>query len=304
VKPLKSASQVNGVLLLDKPVGLTSNAALQRTKRLLNAAKAGHTGTLDPLASGLLPLCFGEATRFSGALLDADKSYLACIRLGETTRTGDAEGEVLTRCAVDVSREQLAGCLQRFVGDIEQTPPMFSALKHKGRPLYQYARSGVQVEREGRTVTIRSIELERFSGEDLEIRVTCSKGTYIRVLAEGIGQALGCGAHLSGLRRTRVGEMSETAAIALPDLEALSPSGRLEQLRPVDEFLSSFPAFTFDAERARRLLKGQPLAHCAEGGPGTVRLYDPEGRFLGLGDYDAEGIVRPKRVISLEALCH
>src|SRR5574343_735181 len=200
--------QVDGVLLLDKPLGMTSNDALQKARRLFSAAKGGHTGTLDPLATGLLPLCFGEATKFSADLLDADKTYEAVLKLGVTTDSGDAEGSVVATAEVNVDATQIADVLRQFTGDIQQIPPMHSALKRDGRPLYELARQGIEVEREARAVTIHRIDLLAFAGDRLQIRVACSKGTYIRVLAADIGQALGCGAHLAGLRRSGVGGLA------------------------------------------------------------------------------------------------
>src|SRR4051812_47701901 len=199
------ARDVDGVLLLDKPSGISSNAALQSARRLFAARRAGHTGTLDPMATGLLVLCFGEATKFSGALLDADKAYAARVRLGARTSTGDAEGEVIERREVRAGPAQIEAALARFRGGIEQVPPMHSAIKHLGRPLYAYARKGETVERSARRVVIRELVLEGMSGEEIDLRVACSKGTYIRTLAEDIGEALGCGGHLSALRRTAVG---------------------------------------------------------------------------------------------------
>ena len=203
----KTWKQVDGVLLLDKPLGLTSNDALQKVRRLFSAAKGGHTGTLDPLATGLLPLCFGEATKFSADLLDADKTYESVVKLGVTTDSGDAEGQVIANATVEVKKEQISEILPQFIGDIQQIPPMHSALKRDGRPLYELARKGIEVEREPRAVTIYGIDCLDFSGDLLTLRVACSKGTYIRVLAADIGLALGCGAHLAGLRRTVVGDL-------------------------------------------------------------------------------------------------
>jgi tRNA pseudouridine55 synthase len=222
LQPKRIKRAINGVLLLDKPLGFSSNQALQRVKWLYQAAKAGHTGSLDPLATGLLPICLGEATKFSHYLLDADKSYRALIRLGSTTTTADAEGEVLTRSDVHVDQAQLESVLKSFVGDIVQVPPMYSALKHAGKALYEYARAGVDIERKGREVTIHQIMLERFEGELLEIVVTCSKGTYIRTLAEDIGDALGCGAHLAGLRRLTTAHLKLENAVTIEQLEAMA----------------------------------------------------------------------------------
>ena len=222
----KAWKQVDGVLLLDKPLGLTSNDALQKARRLFSAAKGGHTGTLDPLATGLLPLCFGEATKFSADLLDADKTYEAVLRLGVTTDSGDADGTVVETAPVDIGESDVFGVLPRFTGDILQVPPMHSALKRNGRPLYELARQGIEVERDARAVTIHALDVLDFSGATLTLRVACSKGTYIRVLAADIGQALGCGAHLAALRRTVVGDLDLAQAVTLAELEALDEGGR------------------------------------------------------------------------------
>ena len=225
-KPRRTWKQVDGVLLLDKPLHLSSNDALQKARRFFSAAKAGHTGTLDPLATGLLPVCFGEATKFSADLLDADKAYVADVRLGQTTATGDAEGEVLQTRPVQVSAEQLAAVLPRFTGVIAQVPPMYSALKRDGKPLYELARQGLEVEREAREVTILSLAASDFDGINFRLHVDCSKGTYIRTLAEDIGETLGCGAHLTGLRRTRVGPLELDRAVSLVELENTEEADR------------------------------------------------------------------------------
>jgi tRNA pseudouridine55 synthase len=219
--------QIDGVLLLDKASGLSSNDALQKARRLFSAAKGGHTGTLDPLATGLLPLCFGEATKFSADLLDADKTYEAEVRLGEVTDTGDAEGQVTASFAVDVDLVAISAVLPRFTGPIRQIPPMYSALKRDGRPLYELARQGIEVERAARDITIHALECLEFTGQRLVLRVSCSKGTYIRVLAADIGQALGCGAHLTALRRTRVGPLDLAGSVTLAQLETMSEAERL-----------------------------------------------------------------------------
>ncbi|MBR4940262.1 MAG: tRNA pseudouridine(55) synthase TruB, partial [Burkholderiaceae bacterium] len=223
---------INGVLLLDKPYGVSSNAALQTSRKLLNAAKAGHTGTLDPLASGLLPLTFGEATKFSADLLYADKTYIANVKLGQTTTTGDLEGEFVETKPVTCDRAAIDEALVAFRGEIQQVPPMFSALKRDGKTLYELAREGVQLELEPRTVTISMLNVLSYENEVLTIEVTCSKGTYIRVLAEDIGRALGCGAHLVGLRRTKVGDLSIEDAVLLDDFRAMDAEGRKAALAP------------------------------------------------------------------------
>jgi tRNA pseudouridine55 synthase len=294
-KPARRA--IDGVLLLDKPMGITSQAAVTRAKRSLSASKAGHTGTLDPMATGLLPLAFGEATKFAQALLDADKAYLATVRLGVTTTTGDLEGEVLTRSPVTVDRARVQAILARFRGDILQTPPMYSALKHEGKPLYQYARAGAEVPRAARPVSIYALELESFDAPDVRLKVACSKGTYIRVLAEDIGAALGCGATLAGLRRTRTGGFSVDDAVALDALEAMGEGERAAKLLPVDALLAGLPSLELSAGDARRITLGQPVSRLA-GSPGLFRLYGPDSGFLGLAEASGDGALVPRRLIS------
>jgi tRNA pseudouridine55 synthase len=287
--------KVDGVLLLDKPGGMTSNAALQKARWLLSAAKAGHTGTLDPMATGLLPLCFGEATKFAGTLLAADKRYEALIRLGARTDTGDAEGEVLERRPVAVTLAQAEAALARFTGDIMQVPPMHSALKRDGRPLYEYARRGIEVERPPRPVTIHSLELVSFAGDALEIAVDCSKGTYIRTLAQDIGEALGCCGHLAALRRTRIGPLHLRSAVTLEALEALPPEARDAVLQPADALLDGLPRVDLDAEAAERFGHGQAVAGQGEG---LVRIY-AGAHFLGLGRCLPEGRIAPARLVAV-----
>ncbi|MDR1229321.1 MAG: tRNA pseudouridine(55) synthase TruB [Azoarcus sp.] len=290
---------VDGVLLLDKPAGMSSNAALQTARRLLNARKAGHTGTLDPLASGLLPLTFGEAAKFAQMLLDAGKVYEAGVRLGIETDSGDAEGAILATRPVTTGEAELRQTLARFTGDIAQTPPMHSALKRDGKPLYEYARAGIEIARAPRQVTISELTLLAFEGERFTLRVACSKGTYIRTLATDIGAALGCGAHLDALRRTHVGVFDLTASITLETLEAASPAQRDALLAPVDTLAAIFPRLDLDDGDARRILQGQPLRLPRQGGenPGDrVRLYGPGG-FLGLGQWKEDGGLWPKRLV-------
>ena len=264
---------VHGVLLIDKPGGITSTAALARARRALCAEKGGHTGTLDPMATGLLPLCFGEATKFASDLLDADKSYEATIRLGIVTDTGDAEGRVLEERAVEVSREAVDHALALFRGAIDQVPPMHSALKRDGKPLYDYARRGITVERAARRVTIHRLELIAFEGMSLSIAVDCSKGTYIRALAEEIGEALGCGGHLIALRRVRSGALTVADAVTLEAFESLSPVERIAMLRPVDALIANLPAIELDDDLARRFVEGQRLAWTDSSYRGRVRVY-------------------------------
>ncbi len=274
---------VHGVLLLDKPLGLTSNQALQQAKRLFRAEKAGHTGTLDPLASGLLPLCFGAATKFAQVSLDADKAYAATLKLGVTTTTGDAEGEVLEVRPADVTREQMQAACASLTGTIDQLPPMHSALKHQGRALYDYARAGVSVERTPRRIQIHSIDLIDGATDVWRIAVRCSKGTYIRTLAEDIGRALGCGAHLHALRRTASGAMTLAHGITLEQLGGLDEAGRDACLQPADALIADTPLLRLDAAAAARFLSGVRLRTGAADAP-LVRVYGPEPRaFLGGG---------------------
>jgi len=251
---------VHGVLLLDKPLGLSSNQALQKAKWLLRADKAGHTGTLDPLATGVLPLCFGAATKFSQMHLDADKTYEATARLGIKTSTGDAEGEVIEERPVNLSEEAVAEVAQRFTGPIQQVPPMHSALKKDGKALYKYARAGIEIEREARNVTIYSLkaakDLSQTEQVAIKLRVTCSKGTYIRTLAEDMGEALGCGAHLTALRRTATGNFDESQCVTLDALTAMSEDERMACLLPVDALLADHTPVTLDSENAGRFLSG------------------------------------------------
>jgi tRNA pseudouridine55 synthase len=296
-KVKKTWKQVDGVLLLDKPVGLSSNDALQKARRLFSAAKGGHTGTLDPLASGLLPLCFGEATKFSADLLDADKTYEAELKLGVTTDSGDAEGQVIATATVDVAEAAILAVLPRFTGPIEQVPPMHSALKRDGRPLYELARQGIEVERAARAVTIHALEVLDFAGDVLRIRVRCSKGTYIRVLAADIGQALGCGAHLTALRRTVVADLDLVHAVTLAEIEALDEVDRLKRLAPVDALLQSLPVLTIEGEAAARFRHGNPVS-LPEGLSGKIRVYEA-GRLIGVGEPGREGRLWPKRLVQL-----
>ena len=306
-RPRVPRRALDGVLLLDKGIGLSSNDALMRAKRLLLAKKAGHTGTLDPLASGLLPLCFGEATKFSQDLLEADKTYEATMRLGVRTSTGDAEGEVLETRPVEgdaTNTEGLEAVLARFRGPISQVPPMHSALKRDGKPLYEYARAGQTVERAARDVTIHALELLNVALPDVTFRVTCSKGTYVRTLAEDIGAALGCGAHLVALRRTGVGALTLERAVTLEALEAMEPSEREASLAPVDALLTTFTPLSLASEDARRFQQGQrlrladrsPIAATAE--VTRVRVYRAEdGALLGVARL-VEGVLAPERLIA------
>lgn len=293
----KAWKQVDGVLLLDKPIGLSSNDALQKVRRLFSAAKGGHTGTLDPMATGLLPLCFGEATKFSADLLNADKTYEAVVKFGVTTDTGDAEGKVIATAAVNVVESDIFRALPQFTGTIQQIPPMHSALKRDGRPLYELARKGIVVEREARAVTINSLEVLGFAGDTLTLRVSCSKGTYIRVLASDLGDVLGCGGHLTALRRTVVADLNLTNSVTLPELEALDESQRLERLQPLDALLLSLPMLTVEGEAAERFSHGNPIERPVELS-GKIRVY-ADGRLIGVGEPGSDGRLWPKRLVQL-----
>jgi len=273
---------LDGVLLFDKPSGISSNNALQKVRRLFQAAKAGHTGTLDPLATGLLPICFGEASKFSTALLDADKSYRALLRLGQTTTTGDAEGEILAEQPVECDQAAVETVLARFRGEIQQLPPMYSALKHQGKPLYEYIRKGETVERTPRNVVIHELVLHRFEGNEMEISVRCSKGTYVRTLAEDIGAALGCGAHLTGLRRTAIAHFDVQDAFQWQQLEAMNAAQLDACLLPIDSLMPEMTKLHLDAVQIRRLAQGQRLALDTGCASGKLALYGPAG-FVGVG---------------------
>ena len=288
---------LNGVLMLDKARGASSNAALQQAKRLYQAAKAGHAGTLDPLATGLLPILFGEATKFSSDLLEADKTYAAEIMLGVSTATADAEGEVIAVRAVTVTAEQLAAALLNFRGDILQTPPIYSALKHAGKPLYAYARAGIEVERAPRRVTIHALALQWFDGNRIALSVTCSKGTYIRSIAHDLGEMLGCGGHLVALRRTAVGRFGLDCASSLDGLEAMLGVERDARLLPVDALLQDLPEAQLEPAQQARFLRGQ-AAQWAGPPRGRVRVYGSDGALLGVGEANGGGIISPKRVIA------
>jgi tRNA pseudouridine55 synthase len=287
---------IDGVLLLDKPRGLTSNAALQAARRLYRAQKAGHTGTLDPLASGLLPVLFGEATKFSTELLDADKTYAAEIKLGEATTTGDAEGEVVERRAVAATRTEVERALDGFRGAGTQVPPMYSALKRDGRPLYEYARAGRSVDRPARPITIHALTLDVLDGPRLEFTVRASKGTYIRVLAEDIGRALGCGAHLAALRRLAIGPFSVADAATVHALESLDAKARDARLLPLDALVGHLPAVRLEEAAARRFTRGVAV-EAPVAGPGRVRVYGPGAAFLGSGIARADGRLQPRRLL-------
>ncbi len=277
---------VDGVLLLDKPLGLSSNAALQRAKRLFEARKAGHTGTLDPLATGLLPLCFGEATKFAQSLLDAPKRYTATVRFGRATTTGDAEGETVAERPVNFTREDLQTALAAMVGPCQQIPHAYSALKRDGKAYYEYARAGITIERMPREVEIRALTLLDWSAPDAIVDVECSKGTYVRVLAEDLGRRLDCAAHLAALRRTATGAFDLGQAVTLAQLECMDGPARLGLLLPVDALLAAMNRAELPAAAAAALACGQRPASTLP--PGCYRAYGPDGRFLGTAEADGQ----------------
>jgi tRNA pseudouridine55 synthase len=300
VRARRNCFPVNGVLLLDKPVGFTSNQALQTVKRLLNACKAGHTGSLDPIATGLLPLFFGEATKLTQFLLNADKRYWTVFRLGVSTTTFDSEGEATATRPVTVGLRDIERSLIRFQGDIEQIPPMYSAIKHNGEALYKLARAGVEVEREPRPVTIYEIKALGFQDNLLTLEIACSKGTYIRTLAHDLGEILGCGAHVVQLRRLAIGDVSIDKAVTLDRLEALaSPAERAQLLQPVDSVLHAVPDVHLTSLAAHYLKQGQSVSARHGLAPGWVRLYEGDSRFLGMGQVLDDGQVAPRRLLAL-----
>jgi len=297
---------LHGVILLDKPLGWTSNDALQKVKGMLRAEKAGHTGTLDPLATGLLPLCFGAATKFSQASLDADKRYTATLHLGQRTTTGDREGEVIEERPVQITRAAIEAACAALTGTIEQLPPMHSALKHQGKALYEYARAGVEIERAPRRVQIHRLDIVRWQAAELVIDVACSKGTYIRTLAEDLGHALGCGAHLSALRRTGSGQLTLEAAITLEDLQALSEAERDARLLPPDVLVAGWPAVDLHDDEAGRFLTGLRRRVTTADAP-AVRVYrrppeppDAPRAFLGTAHITAGELIADRLLSPIE----
>ncbi len=301
--PKRSRRRLDGVLLLNKPAGISSQQAVSRVRHLYLAAKAGHTGTLDPAADGLLPVCFGEATKFSHLLLDADKTYVATVRLGIVTTTGDAEGEVIASKPPVTERDTILHALEKFRGDITQTPPMHSALKHQGVPLYEYARKGMEIERQPRNIRIHDLQLIEINDVFLKIQVRCSKGTYIRVLAADIGAVLGCGASLSALTRTQAGalDLAHEAACTLEALKAMTEADRESRMLPVDTLLMGLPVVNVDALEAERLLLGQKLGLKQVKITGFARIYGPNQRFLGLVEVGEGGRTVPHRMLAQNA---
>ncbi|WP_456407229.1 tRNA pseudouridine(55) synthase TruB [Thiolapillus sp.] len=294
---------VTGILLLDKPLGITSNAALQEVKHLFKAQKAGHTGSLDPLATGLLPICFGNATKISAFLLDADKRYEVRVRLGETTSTADAEGEVIETCPAEhITREDVQAVLADFTGEISQLPPMYSAVKHKGQRLYKLARQGIEVEREARTITIYDLQLLNFEAPEFDLLVHCSKGTYVRTLAEDIGKALGVGAHVVALHRTLVGPFETEGMVSMETLQQTAQEGGAHELDkyllPMDAGLDHWPAVHLGADTSFYVKQGQPVQVPKAPTEGYVRIYDADEKFIGVGEIDDDGRVAPRRLLA------
>ncbi|HEC07804.1 MAG TPA: tRNA pseudouridine(55) synthase TruB [Thiolapillus brandeum] len=294
---------VTGILLLDKPLGITSNAALQEVKHLFKAQKAGHTGSLDPLATGLLPLCFGNATKISAFLLDADKRYRVRVRLGETTSTGDAEGEIIeSHPANHITRDQVQDVLADFTGEISQLPPMYSAVKHNGQRLYKLARQGIEVEREARNITIYDLQLLNFDAPEFDLLVHCSKGTYVRTLAEDIGKALGVGAHVVALRRTLVGPFDEEGMVSMETLQQVSEEKGLhgldQLLLSMDTGLNHWPAVHLGADSSFYIKQGQPVQVPKAPTEGYVRIYGADEHFIGVGEIDDDGRVAPRRLLA------
>jgi len=297
----KKGRSIDGIVILDKAIGISSNRALQEVKRIFDAQKAGHTGSLDPLATGVLPLCLGEATKVSQFLLDSDKKYRAKLKLGVRTDSGDSEGNVLERSDdFYISQLQIEEALSPFKGEIEQVPPMYSALKVNGVPLYKMARKGQTIEREARRITVYSIELTAFEGDELELEIACSKGTYIRTIADDLGQALGCGAHIIALRRTQAGVFTEADCVTTQKLIEEFESGGLsvidKHLIPMDRAIADLPEVVLPSITASFIKNGQPVLvrHLPE--EGLVRLYEEE-QFIGIGCIDDDGKVAPRRLI-------
>jgi len=298
----KKGRQVNGVLLLNKPPGVSSNGALQTVKRLFNAQKAGHTGALDPLATGMLPLCFGESTKFSQFLLDSDKSYRVIGKLGIRTDSGDSTGEVIDKNPVKVNKRQLEKELDKFRGDIMQVPSMFSALKHQGQPLYKYARKGIEIERPARPVTIYELDLIRFDVDEVELEIECSKGTYIRNIIDDLGQALGCGAHVIMLHRNFVADYPVDQMVSLQQLESDREAEKSldHYLMPIDSAVLYLKSVTLDYESANYFSHGQAIniSNLNEGD--TIRVYNEEKQFLGIAEVDDQDMLAPKRLVVVD----
>lgn len=299
---------INGVILLDKPTGISSNDALQKVKRIYFAEKAGHTGALDPLATGMLPICLGEATKFSQFLLDSDKRYRVIAKLGERTNTSDSDGEVVETRPIDVTLDKLEACIEKFRGESEQVPSMFSALKYQGKPLYEYARKGIEVPRESRKITVYEIVLHRFEGDEVEMEVHCSKGTYIRTIVDDLGEMLGCGAHVTMLRRTGVAKYPYEKMVTLEQLNELLEQAHREEraprelldplLLPMDTAVEDLPEVNLVPELADMVQHGQPVQVFGAPTEGSLRLTMGEERlFIGVGEMNEYGKIAPKRLV-------
>ncbi|MCS0213383.1 tRNA pseudouridine(55) synthase TruB [Vibrio alginolyticus] len=299
---------INGVILLDKPTGISSNDALQKVKRIYFAEKAGHTGALDPLATGMLPICLGEATKFSQFLLDSDKRYRVIAKLGERTNTSDSDGEVVETRPVDVTLDKLEACIDQFRGESDQVPSMFSALKYQGKPLYEYARKGIEVPRESRKITVYEIVLHRFEGDEVEMEVHCSKGTYIRTIVDDLGEMLGCGAHVTMLRRTGVAKYPYENMVTLEQLNELLEQAHREEraprelldplLLPMDTAVEDLPEVNLVPELADMVQHGQPVQVFGAPTEGSLRLTMGEERlFIGVGEMNEDGKIAPKRLV-------
>ncbi|EJL6402038.1 tRNA pseudouridine(55) synthase TruB [Vibrio parahaemolyticus] len=299
---------INGVILLDKPTGISSNDALQKVKRIYFAEKAGHTGALDPLATGMLPICLGEATKFSQFLLDSDKRYRVIAKLGERTNTSDSDGEVVETRPVDVTLEKLEASIEKFRGESDQVPSMFSALKYQGKPLYEYARKGIEVPRESRKITVYEIILHRFEGDEVEMEVHCSKGTYIRTIVDDLGEMLGCGAHVTMLRRTAVAKYPYEKMVTLEQLNELLEQAHCEEiaprelldplLMPMDTAVEDLPEVNLIPELADMVQHGQPVQVLGAPEQGSLRLTMGEERlFIGVGEMNDDGKIAPKRLV-------
>ena len=304
-KPRKRGRDIHGVFLLDKPQGMSSNDIMQKVKRIFQANKAGHTGALDPLATGMLPICLGEATKFSQFLLDADKRYLVTAKLGERTDTSDAEGQIVETREVKVKTPEILTALEQFRGDILQVPTMFSALKHNGKPLYEYARQGITVEREARPITIFELNFIEYNAPYLTLEVHCSKGTYIRTLVDDLGEVLGCGAHVTMLRRTAVADYPTEKMLDWNALQALAESQDLSLLDalllPMDTAVAKLPALTLNESQTQGIGFGQRIKFDNPNSlQGQVRLFSHENRFLGVAVIDENNVIRPQRLVVYE----
>lgn len=303
-RPRKRGRDIHGIFLLDKPQGMSSNDILQKVKRLFQANKAGHTGALDPLATGMLPICLGEATKFSQFLLDSDKRYLVTAKLGERTDTSDAEGQVMETKAVNVSETEILAVLEKFRGDILQVPTMFSALKHNGKPLYEYARAGITVEREARSITIFELNFIEYKAPYLTLEVHCSKGTYIRTLVDDLGEVLGCGAHVTMLRRTAVSNYPVEGMMSYPDLQNLAENAPLvaldKHLLPIDTAVANLAKINLTQEQTKAVGFGQRIKYENTNQIyGLVRLISESGQFLGIAEVTSDNVIRPNRMVNL-----